>query len=486
MKSLRVQLLVGTALGTTAVLLVSGAMLYALISRVLWTEFDDLLAVRARSLTALAEQDQDGLEFELTEVSLPEFEPGEHAQYYQVWLPDGTVFARSPSLLGGDLDRPVGISVTPVFQRVELPNGRPGRIVGITFTPRREYEGSQANPPLTVTLVLARDVVGLQATLAHLRGILIVVCIVAVALLVSVLAWVVHQRLKPIDHLGGQIANVGESDLSARISAAGVPNEMSSVVERLNDLLARLEAAFQRERRFTGDVAHELRTPLAGLRSMLELALSCDRTPEAYRAAMGDCLEIDLHIQRMVENLLHLSRADAGQLEIRHDQVNLSDMIHQCWQPLKEKASARGLGIEWHLNAVGVVETDRDQLRLVIQNILDNAVTYANDGGQISVVTSAEDSAIVLTVSNTGSSLPADNVDRVFDRFWRADSSYHGGDDEAHYGLGLSLCKAVLDQLGGCIEATTSVAGVLTIAFRLPHMGNGRARSLSAGILLPR
>ena len=100
MKSLRARLLAGTTLSTTAVLLGAGAVLYALMSRTLRAEFDESLAAKARSLAALTEQETDGLEFEPAEVSLPEFEPSKHAEYYQLWLPDGTVFARSPSLCG--------------------------------------------------------------------------------------------------------------------------------------------------------------------------------------------------------------------------------------------------------------------------------------------------------------------------------------------------------------------------------------------------
>ena len=471
MKSLRVQLLVGTALGTTAVLLACGAALYALISATLWAEFDESLAAKARSLAALAEQDEDGLEFELAEVSLPEFEPSEHAEYYQVWLSDGTVFARSLSLHDGDLDQIEGTSDAAAFQTVSLPDGRPGRLVGMTFVPRREYEDDHANPPMPVTLVLGRDVLSLQTTLARVRGILIGVCLVAVVLSAGVLAWVVRRRLQPVDHLSRQIAEVGEDGLSTRIGAAGIPKELSPVVDRLNDLLARLDAAFQRERRFTGDVAHELRTPLAGLRSKLELALARDRDTESYQKALGDCLEINLQMQRMVENLLYLARADAGQLEIRHEPVDLAEVVRECWKPLEEQASARGLSVEWRLDALGTVETDRDKLRLVIQNILHNAVTYVNDEGQLSVATLAKNSAIVLTVSNTGSSMPPDDVDRVFDRFWRADSSCREVGEEARCGLGLALCKAMIEELGGSIEATASVEGMFTITARLPFAG---------------
>jgi signal transduction histidine kinase len=263
---------------------------------------------------------------------------------------------------------------------------------------------------------------------------------------------------------------VGEDDLSARVDAAGIPGELSPVVERLNELLARLDAAFQRERRFTGDVAHELRTPLAGLRSKLELALSCERAPEAYRRAMNDCLKINLQMQRMVENFLHLARADAGQLAVRRQSVDLSGLIRDCWKPLEERARRRGLSAEWHLDDTGMVETDRDKLSLVIQNILDNAITHANDGGRVSVLLSVEDSTLLLTVSNTVGGLTLGDIHRVFDRFWRADASQRQS-DEGHFGLGLPLCKSLIEHLGGSIEAAISDRGMFTIAIRLPRVG---------------
>jgi two-component system sensor histidine kinase QseC len=480
MRSLRVQLLVRTALGITGVLLVSGAVLYALISRTLWAEFDESLAATARSLTALAEQEEEGLEFELTEVSLPEFEPSQHAAYYQVWLPDGTVFARSPSLLDADLELIAGTSENPAFQAVTFPDGRPGRIVGLAFVPRRESENGVANGPMTVTLVLGRDVLGLQATLIRVRGILIGVWLVAVVLSAGVLAGVVRRSLKPINRLSRQIADVGESELSARINADGMPRELAPVVDRLNELLARLESAFHRERRFTGDVAHELRTPLAGLRSKLELALSRDRAPEAYRKSVGDCLEINLQMQHMVENLLHLARADAGQLAVRREPVDLGALVQDCWQPLAEKAQARRLRVEWHLDSLGMIETDRDKLRLAIQNILDNAVTHVNAEGQVSISLSTENGGPVLTVSNTGSNLPRDDLHRVFDRFWRADPS-HRDAEEAHCGLGLPLCQAVIEKLGGSIEARSAADGVFTVVIRLVRRSQESHRYRSAG-----
>ncbi len=470
MKSLRVQLLLGMALGTTVVFFVSGTLLFALIGRTLRTEFDEALAAKARSMAALADEDEEGLDFELPETLLPEFAAADRAEYYQVWQQDGSVFARSPSLQEGNLDRPAGTYDAPAFQSVLLPDGRAGRIVGLTFVPRQEFDGAPTDFPMTVTLVVGREIGGLQSTLARVRRILISVCLGAVALSAGVLAWVVRRSLKPIDKLTKQISDVGEDDLSTSIDAAGIPKELLPVVDRLNDLLARLDAAFQRERRFTGDVAHELRTPLAGLRSKLELALSRDRTSDAYRKSIDDCLRINLHMQRMVENLLHLARADAGQLEVRREPVDLPALVRECWRPLEAKANARGLSVEWNLNELAHVETDRDKLQLVVQNVVDNAVDHANEQGQVTVSTWAENGAIALTVANTGSTVARDHVQQVFDRFWRGDSSFRQT-GEAHCGLGLPLCKAVVEKLGGSITASASPEGVFTITIRLPVQG---------------
>ncbi len=464
----------GTALGMAAVLLVSGAVLYALINRTLRAEFDDSLVARARSLIPFAESDHGRLEFELDEVSLAEFEPSDHAEYYQIWWPDGSVFTRSPSLDGADLDRVAGEVGVPVFRTVQLPDGRPGRVVGVAFVPRQEPEGGlEPGPggsngtPIELRLAVARDTVGLHATLATVRGLLIGVGVVAVFLSAGSLAWIVRHSLRPVDDLSRQIADVGESDLSTRIAVAGIPRELSPVVDRLNDLLVRLDAAFQRERRFTGDVAHELRTPLAGLRATLELALSREREPAAYQAALSDCRKISLQMHRMVENLLHLARVDAGQLEIRREAVDLAILVRDCWEPLAAKASARGLQVEWRLQTPGEVETDGEKLRLVVQNILDNAVTYADDKGHISLSTVAGNGVVVLRADNTGSRLLAGDVSHMFDRFWRGDASC-GGINEGHCGLGLSLCKAIVGQLGGSIAGTSTAEGLFTITVRLP------------------
>ncbi len=474
MKSLRARLQLGVALGTTVVFLSSGILLYALVRRTLQTEFDGALADKARSLAALADQDEDGLDFELNEFPLPEFAASQGAEFCQVWNADGTVFSRSPSLNDRDLVRLAGTFDVPDFRTVQLPNGRPGRIVGMSFVPRQDFADNGTHTAMTITLVLGREIGGLQNTLMGVQRTLFSVGLVAVLAAATVLTWIVRRSLRPIDELVERISNVGENDLSARIDHGGISNELLPVAVRLNELLTRLEAAFQRERRFTGDVAHELRTPLAGIRSKLELALSRERPVDAYRKAMDDCLRINQQMQRMVENLLQLARADAGQLEVRNEPIDLRALLRDCWWTLEEKAVRRGLNVTWRLDGVSVIETDRDKLQLILHNVLDNAATYSNEGGQVSVSTEAVSGSIEITIGNSGSTVSNDQIQHVFDRFWRGDSS----DPEvgvAHCGLGLPLCKAVVENMGGAISAHVGPLGEFTLTVRLPLTGSSTA-----------
>ncbi|MBN1489729.1 MAG: HAMP domain-containing protein [Phycisphaerae bacterium] len=462
MRTLRSRLLLGTAIGTATVLLVAGIALFALFRSALWQEFDESLATKARSLAAMMELDGDALDLEFDEANLPEFRPSATAEYFEVWLNDAEAYACSPSLAGGDLPRITGSIEAPGFQTLSLPDGRRGRLAGISFMPRREGRDTEAARP-TVTFVLARETASIDHTLAQLRWILAGVGVAAVLVSVGVLAWLVQRGLHPVRRLAGEISEIGVADLSARLNGTDVPGELSPVVDRLNDLLQRLESAFQRERRFSADVAHELRTPLAGVRSILEVALSKPREGATYQQAMAECLTINRHMHQMMENLLHLARADADQLTLASETVDLPALLRECWTPLEQRASEKGLTVSWRLQEPCTLRSDVDKLRLVLQNLLDNAVAYANRGGQIAIESVSANGETTLTISNTGSTLSPADLNHVFDRFWRGDAARKATGQ--HCGLGLALCRTVTTLLGGSIRISTAPPDRFIVTF---------------------
>ena len=277
MRSLRARLLVGMISGILLLLIVFSVIIYTVVRRTLVNQFDASLAATAQILAASVEQDGDKIELELDIQKMPEFQRVEHPAYFQLWRHNGAMAVRSASLGTDDLLRLDGSLDAPVFRALQTRSGQPGRAVGFKFAPKIESRGrkryQQSAEQQLLTLVVARDASGLQYQLRFLLWLLLVASVGTITLSFIVAAFVVRQGLSPLKSLAAEIAVIREDNLTVRIGTERMPAEMVPIKERLNDLLSRLEASFNRERRFTVDVAHELRTPLAGIRPSLEVTL---------------------------------------------------------------------------------------------------------------------------------------------------------------------------------------------------------------------
>ncbi|MBN1845379.1 MAG: HAMP domain-containing histidine kinase [Sedimentisphaerales bacterium] len=481
--SLRTCLSAGMIGGVALLLLVFDVVIYTSIRSALEHQFDSALLSTARMLSAGVEMElsppetetepghQDeiaGVDFEFDVQMMPEFHRAEHPAYFQLWRQDGGVAARSASLGGDDLDRFAGLDTTPEFRSLVLKNRRPGRAVGLQFLPLLEDEDRPAEPAKDhrLTLVVARDAGQMQSHLLFLRRLLATgtLGIMLLALLATVL--VVRRGLKPLQSLSAAIAAVDESDLSGRLETGPLPIEIAPIRERLNDLLERLERSFNRERRFTADVAHELRTPLAGLRSTLEVALSRDREGPQYRASLRDCSAMIRHMETSVGTLLTLARIEAGQVSFACTSIGLAERIVSCWRPFAEKAREKGVRLENRVPAELTCQTDPDYLALILTNLLENAVTYVNPAGDIQITAGCTGPYVEIAIANSGCTLSPKQAAEVFDRFWQGDPAR--SKTGSHCGLGLALVQKIVRALQGTIQADIDNAGRFTIRLRLP------------------
>jgi len=466
-------------MGSISVLLILfGVVIYATIRRSSFEEFDFALEKMARTMAAAALVERGVIEVELAPELIPDFQQARGALYFQYWVDDGPVLDRSESLAGADLPHFHGPGEVPVLQSITLPNGRLARAAGMRFRPAIEYarerpEGAvQTDEFPLVTVVVARETAGLQSRLDHLMWLLIAAGMgtMAVGMLVSVI--VISRSLGPVHKLARDIAAIHEDELRNRVGSSGLPDEILPVVDRLNELLQRLEAAFTRERCFTSDVAHELRTPLAGIRSTLEVALSCDRSATEYMESLADTLEISKRLQAMVENLLMLARLDAGQTAFGRERIRLAELINDCWQPSAKAAASRGLSFDNRIPADLVCESDYRSLTTVFTNLLENGAEYTNEGGRLWATGTADGEGVRIEIANTGCQLTDEQVGHVFDRFWRADSARQ--DTGIHCGLGLPLVRRISSALGSPAEARVEQHGVFTVVVTLKDDRNAR------------
>ncbi len=468
MPSLRTRLLMGIVGGMVLLLIVFSVIIYMVIRRALIDQFDASLAATARILAASVEQDDEKIELELDFEKMPEFQRTQRPAYYQLWSQDGTVVARSPSLGTEDISRLDALLDEPVFRALQMKTGQPGRAAALKFKPRIEDLDANQMPPeqQTLTLVVARDAADLQYNLQFLRWLLLSASLGTVTLSLLIAAFVVRQGLSPLISLAAEIASISENNLTTRIGTEQMPAEVLPVRKKLNDLLARLEDSFNRERRFTADVAHELRTPLAGIRSIIEVTLTRLRNENEYQAALSDCLAISKNMQATVDNLLTLARIDAHQMTFRRDRILLAELVNSSWRPFSDRARQRSIVFENRIPPEMTCESDTDSLSIVLSNLMDNAVEYTNQAGQIWTTARRTDVSVEFTIANTGCQLNNEQASQVFDCFWRGDSSRT--DTGVHCGLGLALVQKLVAALGGCANVEVLNGGIFTLRLAIP------------------
>jgi two-component system heavy metal sensor histidine kinase CusS len=458
--TLRARLTVSVVAVLAVVLLSFSLLLQAAFGRALWAALDDRLRSEARALAGMVEQEPDGhLELEFEGVSaLPDFDDRPRPAYFQVWRPDRQPLARSPSLRGQDLPEP-GQGMT-VSRRI-LPDGRPGRFL------LARLPGTFPPGPFLITV--ARGTEHEDAALARLRHLLWGLGGLALVVAAGAAALTVSRSLRPAATLAGAIGAIDPRDLGRRVVVPDLPRELAPAVAKLNELLARLDESFARERRFTADVSHELRTPLAGLRTMLEVAASRARSPAEYRAVVNEAGGIVRQMHALTEDLLMLARLDADEGQGRdgstrapaRDAIPLRRFVDECWQPFAARAARRGLTFVNGVGEEAALSADRDKLRLVVRNLLSNAAAYTEPGGRVTV--EAGTGEVVLDVCDSGPPIPEELLPRLFERFFRADQSRSGGGD--HAGIGLALVEALCVPLGLRVTAENLPGG--SVRFRL-------------------
>jgi signal transduction histidine kinase len=466
MTSLRRRLLAGTVAIAAAVLASSSLLAWLLTRAAIDHESDAALATQVRALTTLVSRDQRRLRIEYDAYLMPEYSRDERPELFCFWDATGAELLRSPALAAHRLPPPRDAGARPALSSCTLPDGRPGRIAVLAFAPdRAEEEGAPQRPRRLLTVAALRDTLDRDHRLAGLALILAAATAAGTAVAVAAMALLARHLLRPVDALAGRIAALDAERLAERIGPAGVPAELLPVVARLDDLLGRLDASFSRERSFTADAAHELRTPIAGLRTTLEVGASRLRPAEEHRATLGDCLEITLQMQALVDNLLSLARLEAGLVAVDLQPTVVAEAVAEAWKPFAARAAARRLAVTTDLDAVGSAPLDRAKLRLVLANLFDNAVSYADEGGTVAITARRVDGALALSVANSGCTLPPAAALQVFARFWRGDSARSAAG--VHCGLGLALCRKLAVALGGTIAATIAT-GRFTVELRLP------------------
>ncbi|PKO59814.1 MAG: two-component sensor histidine kinase [Betaproteobacteria bacterium HGW-Betaproteobacteria-18] len=322
-----------------------------------------------------------------------------------------------------------------------------------------------AGQPLRVFVAVATDIAHHQAFMQSFLHTLWLF-VAGAALLTGVLGWAAVRRgLAPLRAMRAQAQGVTAQQLDQRLPVQTIPRELAELAQSLNEMLARLQDAFQRLTDFSSDIAHELRTPVSNLLTQTQVTLTRARSADDYRRILESNAEEFERMARMISDMLLLAKSDNGLVEPQRERLHLADEVRALFDYFDAVAEEKNVVLS--LTGDCEVSADRLMLRRALANLLSNALRHADPGGVVSVRLQALEQGVQISVSNHGEVIAPEHLERVFDRFFRVDPARQRSSEGT--GLGLAITQSIVQAHGGTIRAS-SVAGMTTFTLGLPRV----------------
>ncbi|WP_442481515.1 ATP-binding protein [Aeoliella sp. SH292] len=442
------------------------AVLYAMLRHHLYGQFDDGLHNALRILSAAVEVENDDAKWQ----------PGEFAIDLAavsdvVWVvtnDQGQMIDHSPLFTRGDVDdaqvlryaaedhgraaAPVSVGPWRVLQtQLDAPTPKE-----ISLREPHEYAG--------VRITVARSPVVVQTQLRQL-GLLLCLLPIAVWLVAAVAGrWYSRQALRPVEAMASQARSTQQADFALRLPVSEAGDELSELGEAFNLLLDRLQVAYDREHRFTGNAAHQLRTPLTVLMGQIDVALRKPRTTDEYRHTMELLAGQVREFQQIVESLLFLARSDGNALASEFTEINLREWLTRYWNRWHDHS--RHGDLELVIAGDATVRGSNPLLDQVLDNLVTNALKYSTPGTPVVVRATVDGSDVMISVADRGMGLDAEDAANVFEPFFRSHSAREAG--VGGTGLGLAVARQIAHAMRGELTVESRVGEGSTFALRLP------------------
>jgi len=280
--------------------------------------------------------------------------------------------------------------------------------------------------------------------------------------------WITQKALSPVNRLRQMVKNIQVDTLSQRVPLDGPPDQVKDLAEAFNHALERLEKAFEMQGRFVADASHEMRTPLATMRTNLEvLQLDPKATLSDYKEMSVTLTRTLDRLERLSNDLLLLAR---GELEVHKVPVNIEALLTEVVQNLMPFAKENHVIINMKVQEGAVVLADERLLGIAFGNLIDNGIRYNRSGGSVEITVFGVDNGLTVQIQDTGEGIPSEELPRIFDRFYRVEKSrtrYRGG-----AGLGLAICEHIIKLHGGHIKASSTVGEGSNFIIWLPSIAS--------------
>lgn len=438
-------------------MIVLGSIGLWVINRELWRGFDESLSARAGALASDLQHDvghfgpEDTREADALSVSLDLVREWDHSGrliYSHVGPIGDLPSASAPWDLPTGVDEDVGLE--------RLPDGRALRLLSRVVSEHGRTLGY---------IQVAQSTGDIDRIVDRLRlvggsGLLLTLMLAGAG------GWFLAGRaLGPIDRITRAAQRIGADDLSQRLNLRLPDDEFGRLARAFDAMIARLDSAFERQRRFTADASHELRTPLGVIRSQSDLALSRPRTPEYYERVLTSIRDETRRLTRLAESLLALARADAGEALTLQD-IDYQNLVAEVGASVAARARDARLRLSIQLDDCPPVQGDEAWLTQLLVNLLDNAIRHTAAGGRLTLTLSTARHGALVEVADTGQGIAPEHLPRLFERFFRADEARARATGGA--GLGLAICQWIASAHGGDLTVESAVGVGTTVRVWLP------------------
>jgi len=443
------------------ILLFAAVVLYNVLSNRIYHEVDEQLMFEAGSLV----NELESSPFYFWSGHLERYAGHFHGPIQLIGANGLILFSANRSLInkgGNDVSRALAHtfnSGTPAFASTNtLWNRANIRVVAFPI-----HKGGR----ITATLLLGHST-------ADIRSVFNILYVVGgllglFSIVISAVAgyYMAKRALEPIQEITSTARAVAAGDLSRRLKSRSQDKEIQILVRVLNKMFADLDASFNAQKRFTADASHELRLPLTILKGEIEVALRQPRTAAEYQHILQQQLSTIDRIQRIVNDLLTLARAEAGQLELVQTSVDLSLLLQEVGQQHLILFDSQQVQLDMHIEDNLIIMGEADQIERTIMNLLSNAFKHAPEQSRIVFSAKADAGSAIIAIRDEGPGIAEKQQQRLFDRFYRADDARCRKEGEGA-GLGLAICKRIIDAHNGDIWVNSSLGAGASFFIRLP------------------
>jgi two-component system heavy metal sensor histidine kinase CusS len=462
-RALAFRLAAAYALAGSLLVLFATVSLYLVLVRELEKSTDLFLADKVHVLRTMLRERPDDRDALQEEIEL-ESAARQYEQFYIRLLDD----QNKPLLMTPGMADQLDLA-----QLATQSGSRAGHTIPMKGTKGRAFRVTSATAPVGSpathkdTLQIAIDVSQKELLLARFRRWFWAVFLGTFAIFPWVGYKIARRGIRPVEEMATTARHISSTNLRERIVAEGYASELASLASTFNQMLDRLEESFERISRFSADIAHDLRTPVNNIRGEAEVALARARSEDEYRDTIESCLEEAVRLSDLVGDLLFLARAESPLTHLRRERVDVGALLRGVREYYEASASDGGVSITTAVAGGPVVaELDRSLLQRAIGNLVSNALAHTPRGGAVVLETDADVSTLRIEVSDTGAGIPVEALPKVFDRFFRVDSSRSQGSGGT--GLGLAIVQSIALLHGGKAEISSQVGQGTRVTLQIP------------------